>query len=1046
MLFKVKCFARQYSYLLLNLFFYLAFFSHAQVQAQTNSSPQSYAIAAGELLTVLDAFAQQSGVYFYIDEKLAKGKTSAGLHGSFSSNAAAFKQLLKGTQLQALAQIDGSFLIDTHKSELELDTIVVTGTHSNPDVSGYFDQYDLDQSTAFIGKAEIERFKGKDAADMFKGMLNVYSGDARNGGGIDPNIRGIQGPGRVPVSIDDSEQAVTIWRGYRGISNRNYIDPNLIGRVKVIKGPAIDPNHHTSSGGAVAMRTIDATDVVPKGDTFGAELILESSNNATKPRLPTLLTGQHYSILGVSNPYLISGTNDPSLMRTMYKKGNENPFSVDTSYRIGVGMVKPQYELLAAYAKRERGNYFSGQHNYDFYKSYTNAHCGFDSCNRYNPRQLKPDSLAWRQRLGFEVPNTSSLNKSWLLKGKYKPNKAHIISLGFRHTRSEYGEIMASRAGGLVDGKLAQWPLSKVRAAAYNIGYKYQPKNNPYLNLKTIVWHTNTKSDTYSSGGAPNFANPDYQVANPPTGEYESQFKYSSKLRNTAIADNQEQRIGISLSNSARLNERVQLTGFARLHYHKLSSNDKYPEFYDWFRQKPRAGRRQESELGINASYKPNSKLRLNAGVKYSDYWLFDDFLNERVKARDRQFIYAHKNQGRYLSYQLITDYTAKELAENRTWAQNKLDNLKVDFLNHIITQQEYDTKRKPYEKIRDAISRPKLIHDNPWTHSNGYYSRANNPCIAAMKKYGDRYIKGTCGANIRTIIEQGPRRPSTRKQGDYIAYKRAITEVDKKRNHAYTYSLGMRYLFIHNWRVYARYTQNVRFPSMFEGTVGFSANQNSYADLQPEKTHNYEIGTVYNFKNADIRLSYFRQETTNVIERLSSGGGFEYLSLFNLDYQMIDGIELQTRYDNQRLFATFDASYNLSNRVCDENIFAQLSESIETSLSASNCVNSGFGDGYLEAQAIPEVSGNLTLGMRSFGRKLETGVRTSYRSGQFKQAVSRSDTTTMDIYALYNYNKNISFEAVATNVTDQYYIDTLARSDVPAPGRTIKLKATAKF
>lgn len=70
-------------------------------------------------------------------------------------------------------------------------------------------------------------------------MVNVYSGDARNSGALDPNIRGIQGPGRVPLTIDGTEQALTVWRGYMGANNRNYIDPSLIGGMQVIKGPAM---------------------------------------------------------------------------------------------------------------------------------------------------------------------------------------------------------------------------------------------------------------------------------------------------------------------------------------------------------------------------------------------------------------------------------------------------------------------------------------------------------------------------------------------------------------------------------------------------------------------------------------------------------------------------------------------------------------------------------------------------------------------------------------------------------------------------------------
>lgn len=87
----------------------------------------------------------------------------------------------------------------------------------------------------YADKETIERYKGAIPADMLSGMLNVYSGDARNSVALDPSVRGIQGLGRVQVTIDGTEQAVTVWRGYMEANNRSYIDPNLIGRVQVFK-------------------------------------------------------------------------------------------------------------------------------------------------------------------------------------------------------------------------------------------------------------------------------------------------------------------------------------------------------------------------------------------------------------------------------------------------------------------------------------------------------------------------------------------------------------------------------------------------------------------------------------------------------------------------------------------------------------------------------------------------------------------------------------------------------------------------------------------
>ncbi|MDT9046701.1 TonB-dependent receptor plug domain-containing protein, partial [Escherichia coli] len=90
----------------------------------------------------------------------------------------------------------------------------------------------------------------------------VFSGDARNSGALDTNIRGIQGQERVPVIVDGTKQAITVWRGYNGANNRNYIDPMLISSVRVQKGPSLTRDIQGSVGGAVVINTLTADDVL----------------------------------------------------------------------------------------------------------------------------------------------------------------------------------------------------------------------------------------------------------------------------------------------------------------------------------------------------------------------------------------------------------------------------------------------------------------------------------------------------------------------------------------------------------------------------------------------------------------------------------------------------------------------------------------------------------------------------------------------------------------------------------------------------------------
>ena len=59
-------------------------------------------------------------------------------------------------------------------------------------------------------KKEIETYHSQSVSDLLSGITGVYSGDARNGGAIDPIIRSSWGQGRIPVLVDDTEQAITI--------------------------------------------------------------------------------------------------------------------------------------------------------------------------------------------------------------------------------------------------------------------------------------------------------------------------------------------------------------------------------------------------------------------------------------------------------------------------------------------------------------------------------------------------------------------------------------------------------------------------------------------------------------------------------------------------------------------------------------------------------------------------------------------------------------------------------------------------------------------
>ena len=158
--------------------------------------------------------------------------------------------------------------------------------------------------------------------------------------------------------------------------------------------------------------------------------------------------------------------------------------------------------MLAAYAYREKGNHYAGKNKSDFYATGKQVNGSWD----YVP------NLALIYKPGDEVPNSSSKMESWLAKGKLKIDDNQSIEVGYRDTYSLYGEILPSRISFFAPGStydaatygIPQWPLSHVNSKAYNFEYTLNPDDNPWLDFYSNLWMTDTRSDTYSSGGFPN--------------------------------------------------------------------------------------------------------------------------------------------------------------------------------------------------------------------------------------------------------------------------------------------------------------------------------------------------------------------------------------------------------------------------------------------------------------------------------------------------------------------------------------------------------------
>ncbi len=270
----------------------------------------------------------------------------------------------------------------------------------------------------------------------------------------------------------------------------------------------------------------------------------------------------------------------------------------------------------------------------------------------------------------------------------------------------------------------------------------------------------------------------------------------------------------------------------------------------------------------------------------------------------------------------------------------------------------------------------------------------------------------------------------------------------------------------------FVRYAQTTRFPSINEltssaiidgsGTVGTLA----MGAVKPERSTNWEVGYAHDltqfFPNlgfADIRISYYNTEIKNFIDR-----GVNYDSI-QFDKKKSSGVELQSRFDTGRMFGSLGATYRMKQKLCDKDYASGMDPFYNR---IPTCMTGGFPGTYSGNSLQPKYSVDFLLGTRLFNERLEMGWRSVYHAGaensqldsllSSKVGSSFMDTLPSnvwfrngnqdgfywrsvllhDLYANLEVNKQLAFNLGLTNLTNEYYLDPMAKTLLPGPGRTL--------
>nr|WP_260797617.1 TonB-dependent receptor plug domain-containing protein [Proteus terrae] len=507
----------------------------------------------------------------------------------------------------SLSLFSPCFYLQAKEDKTDLGHIQISD-NKEKDKQGYSQVYEKDVSNVYLGKELLERYQGVSPADLLKSAIGVYSGEARNGGALDPNIRGIQGQGRIPVTVDGTEQAITVYRGYSGASNRNYIDSNLISSIYIEKGPSLTPDMKTGIGGGIAVKTLDIRDIVPIGDSFGINFKGDISNNSTRYKEVYLdMLGDYRNY-----PYFYhhgSKVVDPALEITPQK--NKDWHFHDHSFRLGIGFEKEKFNLLFTYALREKGNYLAGKRNTEAYLETDDMKAIHSIDYKLRLTPYVP-FIAHIYRPGNEVPNTSSRNRSFLVKGTLFPESTHRFSINYRYTDLLFGDIMPLRLEWARYEKnvVTQWPLATINQQAGILTYQWKPEDKQ-ADFLLRLWGNLTSGHTNTRGGEPRVSMEiDYDE------RYLSKWdaKVDTHFIDTASLYQKNNRYGVDLSSIFKLSPQFSISFSSNYQFEKLDSDEiKIPENFD-FVTSGRAGQRHEINLALSSDWKPLSWLAITAG------------------------------------------------------------------------------------------------------------------------------------------------------------------------------------------------------------------------------------------------------------------------------------------------------------------------------------------------------------------------------------------------------------------------------------------------
>lgn len=366
----------------------------------------------------------------------------------------------------------------------------------------------------------------------------------------------------------------------------------------------------------------------------------------------------------------------------------------------------------------------------------------------------------------------------------------------------------------------------------------------------------------------------------------------------------------------------------------------------------------------------------------------------------------------------------------------------------------------------RETVGLPKNLDDEKWVIDHLEF-----PPRSGKRTEKNLFVNGTWEITPQWTATAGLRYSDFRTSDDNyslratgnwpnFSYDLIPGQVSHVTGNGWSKNASLSWEPITDLQLYGRYSNTMRMPSIFETLKGFSTAYLPW-DIKPEQARTFELGANKTFEdltgNDDrlrLHVAYYNNHIddyltrSNIIYKNPVFGNVWGLGMINLDYAKMTGFELSADYQIGNLTAKLGWNHAITSLFCANPGSLWKQDDL--------CSEGGFTNSYALQHVPPKDTVSAEFAYKMLEDRLTLGTRISYYSHRF--AESKAETTSeiqpgkwrpytlVDVYGSYAFNEATRLDFAIDNLTDQYYMDALNASLMPAPGRTFRMNMTAKF